>query len=71
MQAGIPGVEQITITEVDLVYSMNDGIPVLMDGQEQPTNLLQPAWGFTGTTNLGETIEIFVQAVDPSFISQP
>ncbi len=71
MQTGIPGVEQITITKVDLVYSMNYGIPVLMDGQEQPTNLLQPAWRFTGTTNLGETIEIFVQAVDPSFISQP
>jgi hypothetical protein len=70
MQAGIPGVEQITITKVDLVYTMNYGVPVLLEGQEQPTNLLQPAWRFTGTTSLNETIEIFVQAVDPSFINQ-
>lgn len=70
MQAGIPGVEEITINQVDMVYSFNYGVSVVKEGTETPMNVMQPAWRFTGTTNQGETIEIFVQAVDPSFVNQ-
>lgn len=70
MQAGIPGVEVITINQVDMVYSFNYGVSVVKDGTETPMNVMQPAWRFTGSTDQGETIEIFVQAVDPSFVNQ-
>lgn len=69
MQPGIPGVSEITITGVDLVYSLNYGGSIVQDGVEQMVNYLQPAWRFSGTTNQGEQIEIMVQAVDPSFIT--
>lgn len=70
MQGGIPGVNEITITGVDLVYSLNYGGSILQDGVEVMVNYLQPAWRFSGSTNQGEQIEIMVQAVDPSFINQ-
>ncbi len=70
MQAGIPGVEAITINKVDMVYTFSYGVNVVKEGSETPMNIMQPAWRFTGTTSQGETIEIFVQAVDPSFVNQ-
>ena len=71
MQSGIPGIEEITITKVDMVYTLNYGSPVIAeDGSQITMNILQPAWRFSGSTSLGETIEIFVQAVDPAFITQ-
>lgn len=70
MQAGIPGVSEITITSVDLVYSVNYGGSVFQDGVEMSINYLQPAWRFSGATNQGEQIEIMVQAVDPTYITQ-
>lgn len=66
MPSGIPGVDEITITQVDMVYTIS--YMGAWDGNAE-SNLLQPAWRFRGTTSLGETIEIFVQAVDPAFIT--
>jgi hypothetical protein len=67
------GFDSVTINEVTLAYYITylfSTDPQTAQLSEQVTILLQPVWQFTGTTDSGETVEFFVQAVADEFIQQ-
>lgn len=58
--------EMVTIEEIDLMYRMVwPGDPMLAEGVDidYDTQVIQPMWRFSGTTDSGAHIEIFVSAV--------
>jgi hypothetical protein len=59
-------IKQVTIDQVDLVYT---AIPVYDEATSQLSYTLQLVWRFRGTADTNEIIEIFVQAVESSFIA--
>jgi hypothetical protein len=62
------GIRQATINEITLQYT----VVTLFDEETGAVTLfLQPVWQFNGLTDTGEIIEIYVQAVDESFVAPP
>jgi hypothetical protein len=62
------GIRQATINEITLQYT----VVTLFDEETGAVTLfLQPVWQFKGLTDTGEIIEIYVQAVDESFVAPP
>jgi hypothetical protein len=58
-------VNQATIDRVDLVYVFT---PIFDETYRVSQFIIQPAWRFSGLTDAGEIIEIFVQAVRPEYV---
>jgi len=65
--------ESVTINGVELAYFVTYLYPETAEGEPlfaTPTLLIQPAWKFSGSTNTGEKVEFFVQAVTGEFVQQ-
>jgi hypothetical protein len=61
-------ISQVIMTEVDLIYTVN---AIYEENNNSSRFIMQPVWRFKGTTNNNEVIEIFVQAVEESYLAKP
>ncbi|MFZ0547396.1 MAG: hypothetical protein WAM60_18260, partial [Candidatus Promineifilaceae bacterium] len=61
-------ISQVTISEVNLQYAV---LSVWDETTQSASFFLQPVWQFKGTTDTNSTIEIYVQAIDSQYITQP
>lgn len=64
---------QVQIDAVELQYVVTYAWPEVAEGEElmarvSPTIYVQPAWAFSGTADNGDTIKLFVQAVDEAYL---
>ncbi len=67
---------EVVIDSVSLQYAVTYLWPEVPEGEEllgrqSPTVVMQPAWAFAGKANNGDTITLFVQAVDEAYLQQP
>ena len=69
------GYENVQIEDVQLVYvvtylwpEMDEADLEMIMERPSPTIYLQPAWQFSGTAETGETVKLWVQAVEDSFL---
>ena len=64
---------EVVVDSVSLQYALTYLWPEVPEGEEltkrqSPTVVMQPAWAFEGKANNGDTITLFVQAVDEAYL---
>jgi hypothetical protein len=67
---------EVVVDSAALEYAVTYLWPEVPDGEElmvrpSATVVMQPAWVFEGTADNGDTIKMFVQAVDEAYLQQP
>ena len=62
------GIAEVTIDQVNLQYAV---LSVWDEETQSVTYFLQPVWQFTGLTDAGDIMEIYVQAIEAEFVAQP
>lgn len=61
-------IEEVTIDEVTLEYAV---LSIWDEETQTSSYILQPVWQYSGLTNNGDIIEIFVQAIEAEFVENP